>query len=85
MSEEFNEYITFFVKDKNGKEIEMAVVDEFEYEHKHYVVGAIVENDMINEDGMYIYKSKIVEDNFDVEKITDPSEYEKIAKAYLEL
>lgn len=85
MSEEFNEYITFFVKDKNGKEIEMAVVDEFEYEHKHYIVGAIVENDIINEDGMYIYKSKIVGDNFDVEKITDPSEYEKIAKAYLEL
>lgn len=85
MAEEFQEYATFTVTDKDGNQVEMAVVDEFEFENKNYVVGAIIENDEINENGLYIYKVKVTEDDFTVEKITNKINYEKIAHAYMEM
>lgn len=81
--EETDEYVTFTVTAKDGAKVEMAVVDEFNYDRKNYVVGAIIQDDTINEDGYYIYRLKLKEEGFDVEKINDPKEYEKISKAYL--
>ncbi len=83
--EDFKEYATFTVTNKEGEEVELAVVDEFDFEHKHYVVGALIEGDTINEDGLFIYKAKITEDDFTVEKITNKLDYEKISKAYMEM
>jgi len=85
MEKDFNEYITFHVTSKDGADIEMAVVDEFDFENKHYVVGALVEDDTINEDGLYIYRSVIEGDDFKVEKIAREFEYNRIAKAYMEM
>ena len=85
MEHEFQEYITFHVTAKDGSDIEMAVMDEFEYDHKQYVVGAVVEGDTILEDGLYIYRSIIEGDDFKVEKIEKESEYKKIAEAYMEM
>ena len=85
MEKEFNEYITFHVTSKDGADVEMAVVDEFDFENKHYVVGALVEDDTINEDGLYIYRSVIEGDDFKVEKIAREFEYNRIAKAYMEM
>lgn len=85
MEKEFNEYITFHVTAKDGSDVEMAVVDEFEFEHKQYVVGAVVEGDTILEDGLYIYRSIINGDDFTVEKIEKEFEYKKVAKAYMEM
>ena len=85
MENEFQEYNTFTVTTKEGTEVEMAVIDEFEYERKHYVVGAIIENDTIKEDGMYIYRSVINGEEFSVEKIDSEAEYMKVAKAYMEM
>ena len=85
MENEMQEYATFTTTTKEGKEIEMAVVDEFEYERKHYVVGAIIEDETINEDGMYIYRSVINGEDFTVEKIDSEAEYMKVAKAYMEM
>lgn len=85
MEKDFNEYITFHVTAKDGSDIEMAVMDEFEYDHKQYVVGAVVEGDTILEDGLYIYRSIIEGDDFKVEKIEKESEYKKIAEAYMEM
>lgn len=85
MAEEFEEYIIFTVTDSEGKEVEMAVVDEFDYNHKHYVAAALVEGDSISEDGMYIYRVKETEDDFTVEKIESASEYKEIAEAYMEM
>ena len=85
MSEEFQEYVTFTVTNKEGQPVEMAVVDEFDYEHKHYVVGAVIENDVINEEGLYIYKAIIDGDDFTVEKIHNAIDYQKIAQAYMEM
>lgn len=85
MEKDFNEYVTFHVTAKDGSDIEMAVVDEFEYDHKQYVVGAVVEGDTILEDGLYIYRSIIIGEDFTVEKIEKESDYKKIAEAYMEM
>lgn len=85
MTEEFQEYVTFTTTNKDGEEIEMAVIDEFEFQHRNYVVGAVIEDDTINEDGLYIYRAVVGADDFTVEKITDAEEYEKAAEAYLEM
>lgn len=85
MEKDFNEYVTFHVTSKDGADVEMAVVDEFEYDHKQYVVGAVVEGDTILEDGLYIYRSIITGEDFTVEKIEKESEYKKIAQAYMEM
>lgn len=85
MTEEFQEYVTFTTTNKDGEEIEMAVVDEFEFGHRNYVVGAVIEDDTINEDGLYIYRAVVGAEDFLVEKITDAEEYEKAAEAYLEM
>lgn len=83
--EDFKEYATFKTTNKDGEELELAVVDEFDFENKHYVVGALIEGDTINEEGLYIYKAKITDDDFSVEKIKNQVDYQKIARAYMEL
>lgn len=85
MADEFEEYVTFTVTNKDGEEIEMAVVDEFEFENKSYVVGALIEGDTINEDGFYIYRAKETEDGFEAVKITNAIDYDKVVKAYMEI
>lgn len=81
----YEEYVTFHVTAKDGSDVEMAVVDEFDFEKKHYVVGAVVKDDVIDDDGRYIYRCIVKEDDFTVEKITDPSDYENVVKAYMEM
>ena len=85
MEKEFNEYVTFTVTTRDGSEVEMAVMDEFDFEGKHYVVGALVQDDTIVDEGRYIYLSKMQEDGFSVEKITREFEYKRIAQAYMEM
>ena len=85
MQEEVREYVTFTTTNKEGNEIEMAVMDEFEYEHKNYVVGALIENDSINEEGVFIFKLKEHGEEIEVEKISSQEEYQKIAQAYMEM
>ena len=85
MENEFNEYVTFHVTARDGSDVEMAVVDEFDYEHKHYVVSAVVKDDEILNDGTYIYRCIIKGDDFTVEQINDAAEYQKIAQAYIEM
>lgn len=84
MEEELLEYTVFTVVKKDGTEAEMAVMDEFDFEDAHYVVGALVEGDTINEDGLYIYKAVESEEDFEVEKIP-AEEYDKIVEAYMEI
>ncbi len=85
MEKDFNEYITFHVTSKDGADVEMAVGDVFDFENKHYGVGAFVEGVTINEDGLYIYRSIIEGDDFKVEKIAREFDYKRIAKAYMEM
>lgn len=85
MENEFQEYVTFHVTARDGSEVELAVVDEFDFEDKHYVVGAVVEDDTINDEARYIYLSVIDGDDFAVEKIEKEFEYNRIAQAYLHM
>ena len=85
MEQEYTEYVTFQVKVKDGSDVEMAVVDEFDYENKHYIVGAVIKDDTVLDDGRYIYRSVIKGDTFTVEKITREFEYKKVVQAYMEM
>lgn len=85
MENEFQEYVTFFVTAKDGSEVELAVVDEFDFEDQHYVVAALVEGDTINDEARYIYLGIVEGDDFTVQKIEDEAEYDRIAQAYLQL
>lgn len=85
MENEYQEYATFHITAKDGSDVEMAVVDEFDFEEKHYVVGAVVEGDTINDDARYIYLSIIEGDDFTVKKIDKEFDYNRIAQAYLHM
>lgn len=85
MEYEYNDYVTFHVTAKDGSDVEMAVVDEFDFEHKHYIVGAVVKDDILDEEGRYIYRSVINGDEFTVEKIANAVDYQRVAEAYMNM
>lgn len=85
MEDVYSEYLTFHVTAKDGSDVEMAVMDEFDFEDEHYVVGAVVKDDTILDDGRYIYRSIIKDDDFTVEKIAGEFDYNRIAEAYLHM
>jgi len=82
---ETREYVTFHITAKDGSDVEMAVVDEFDYENKHYVAGAVIRDDVIQDDGIYIYRCVMQGDDFKVEKITREFEYNKVVEAYMNM
>lgn len=83
---EQEEYVVFTTTNRDGEEIEMAVIDEFEFEKGNYVAAALVEGDTIQGDDLYIYQVRFKGgEKFQVEKIADAAEYERIAAAYMEL
>ena len=85
MENNFEEYITFHVTASDGSDVEMAVMDEFDFENEHYVVGAVIKDDTIDDEGRYIYKSVIKGDTFTVEKIKREFDYKRIAEAYMSM
>ena len=85
MENEFQEYVTFVVTTRDGSKAELAVVDEFEFENKQYVVGALIEGDVINDDARYIYEADVKDDELVVKKIAKEFDYNRIANAYLHM
>lgn len=85
MENEYRECPTFTITDKAGNKVEMAVIDEFDFENKSYVASAVIDGDTIKEDGIYIYRVKVTDDDFQVEKITNHVEYQRVAEAYMEM
>lgn len=85
MDNEFKEYITFVVNTKDGQEVEMAVIDQFEFEKKAYVAAALVHGDTVSDEGCFIYRVKVGEEDFKVEKITNQIDYNRVAEAYMEM
>jgi len=83
--EETRQYITFFTTTSSGENVEMAVLEEFEFEKSNYVAAALIEGDTINEEGIYLYKVKADKEEFAVEKLRNKYEYDKISRAYMEL
>lgn len=80
--EEFEEYETFMTETRAGKEVEMAIVDRFEVDGKNYIAAALIENDQINMDGLYVYRSKKIGDELQIMQIEDEKEYAKVTEAY---
>lgn len=85
MGNEYQEYVTFHVTARDGSDVEMAVVDEFDFENKHYVVSAVIRDDTIIDDGRYIYLSVIDGDDFTVKKIDREFEYNRVVQAYMHM
>jgi hypothetical protein len=85
MENEFQEYATFVVTTRDGSKAELAVVDEFEFENKQYVVGALIEGDVINDDARYIYEADVKDDELVVKKIAKEFDYNRIANVYLHM
>ena len=85
MPEEFKEYITFVVPTRDGDQVEMAVVDQFIFENRSYVAAALVDGDTVSDEGLFIYRVKLEEDDFKVEKIMNRIDYQKVAEAYMEM
>ncbi len=82
MSDEYLEYEVFNDVTSEGKEIELAIVDKFDFEEKSYVVAALVEGDEISEDGLFVYRLEGSGSDAEIVKIDDPDEYSRIADAY---
>lgn len=85
MDFEEKEFVIFTVTASDGTEVSMAIVDEFDFENKHYIVSARVIDDAVSDEGQYIYRARITEDDFVPEKITNMVDYERIVKAYMEM
>ena len=85
MNNEYQEYVTFHITASDGSDVEMAVVDEFDFENKHYLVGAVITEDTISDEGRYIYEYVADGDDFRAEKIRREFDYRRIAEAYLEM
>ena len=81
MENAYNEYVTFEVTAKDGTVVEMAVVDEFDFEGRHYILAAEIHDDQVS-DGAYLCRGKEEADGFVVERIETRAEYERAAKAY---
>ena len=64
------EYIVFNIKKNDGTVAEMAVIDEFNFEHKNYVVSALIENDVINEEVQLLQRK--------IEKLKEMEQTERI-------
>lgn len=79
-SEEFEEYTTFILE-MSDKKHEFAIVEEFDYEEKHYVLVSEVKGDEITE-GVYLFRAESQGEDFIVEEIEDKEEYAKAVKAY---
>jgi uncharacterized protein YrzB (UPF0473 family) len=83
-NEEYMEFETFMITMSDGKEQECAIVDEFDFEGKHYILAAEIHDDQVS-DGAYLCRGRNEADGFVVERIETKSEYERAAKAYMEL
>lgn len=80
--ENYEEYTVFTVTAADGREAELAVVDEFEVEGTAYVAASLVVDDTISDEGVYLYKVKTTEPELEVDKISDEAEYNRVAEAY---
>jgi len=83
--EELVEYDTF-TYDLNGKVMEWAITDEFDFEGKKYIVCAEVVGDSLSEEGLYLFES--VEDDGEeitVKNIDSEEEYDRVVDAYCAL
>lgn len=80
--EEFREYDTVVIQLSSGEEKEFAIIEEFFYDEKKYIVVSPVEGDEIRE-GMYLYRASECEEGLEIFRIDDEEEFQQVC-AYFE-
>lgn len=80
--DEFKEYDTIMITVSDGREKEFAIIEEFDFEEKHYLVVSPVMNDEV-QDGLYLYRSVETDGALEISQIEDAEEFEKVS-AYFE-
>ena len=84
VDEETVEFDTFTV-DLNGRTTEWAVMDEFKFEGKDYLICGEVVGDGISDAGLYIFEGKSEGDELEVRNLDSEEEYTRVAEAYCNL
>ena len=83
-NEQLLEFDTF-VLDMNGKEVEFAITEEFDFEDKHYILCGEVNGEEINDEEVYLFRAIMEEEEITVESIETEEEYDRIVEAYYTL
>lgn len=82
--EEMVEYDTF-TYELNGKNMEWAIVEEFEFEGKTYIVCQEVLGDALSDEGLYLFEGVSEGEEITVKNIDSEEEYNRVVDAYCEL
>lgn len=82
--EEMVEYDTF-TYDLNGKVMEWAIVEEFEFEEKTYIVCQEVVGDALSDEGLYLFEGVSEGEEITVRNIDSEEEYNRVVDAYCEM
>jgi uncharacterized protein YrzB (UPF0473 family) len=83
-NEQLLEFDTFNLE-LNGKDIEFAITEEFDFEGKHYILCGEVKGDEINDEEVYLFRAVMEENEITVESIETEEEYDRIVEAYYEM
>ena len=68
----------------DGRLMEFAITEEFDYEGKHYILCSEVHGDEINDEEVYLFRAIIEDTEIVVESIETEEEYDRIVEAYYE-
>jgi hypothetical protein len=79
--DDFQVYDTVMITVSNGTEKEFAIIEEFDFEQKHYIVVSPVEDNQVQE-GLYIYRAVVSGEEMEVSRIEDAEEFEKVSAYY---
>lgn len=82
--EEMVEYDTF-TYELNGKTMEWAIVEEFEFEGKTYIVCQEVVGETLSDEGLYLFEGVSEGEEITVKNIDSEDEYNRVVDAYCEL
>ena len=79
--EEMVEYDTF-TYELNGKVMEWAIVEEFPFEEKTYIICQEVLGDTLSDEGLYLFEGISEGDEITVKNIDSEEEYNRVVDAY---
>ena len=79
--DDFQVYDTVMITVSSGAEKEFAIMEEFDFEEKHYIVVSPVEDNQVQE-GLYIYRAVVSGEEIEVSRIEDVEEFEKVSAYY---
>lgn len=79
--DDFQVYDTVIITVSDGSEKEFAIMEEFDFEGKHYIVVSPVKNNEVQE-GLYIYGAIVSGEELEVSRIEDVEEFERVSGYY---